>query len=1086
MDVTLEALIEDHAHRMAREMPRAADNAKSEEDIRHDCNKLIDEFIEKAELNIIGRHEYGLAGGRIDSKYGAVVIEYKNPAGASRLTADPGRASTKALVDQVRSRLYALEEREHVGVARILGVGTDGNRLVFVRALGGTVEAEGPLPVTPFTVQRLLRALVSLGARGLSFTPENLAQTFGSGDRTAREGVRLLYGVIHETKSRKARTFFRQWQVMFREVCHYDLSAQNTKIETLAKHYYVPGADPAELLFALHTYYAIFMKMLAAEIVSSLSPLGTSALRRLVVAPTDTSLREELLSLEEGGIWTQLGIRNFLEGDLFSWYLAAWNNDSADAVRAMTVALDRFDPTTLSVDPAETRDLLKRLYQELFPRKVRHDLGEYYTPDWLAEVVLDELGYDGNPNERLLDPACGSGTFLVAAIGRVKKWFERNRYECGYDESELVERVLNNIVGFDLNPLAAMAARTNYLMAVRDLLRHAPSVELPVYLCDSVMTPAAYGDLFTGSIRSARRLKTSVGDFDVPVEVTSTRRDIGRYADVLESCVRNECTPEEFLQRCASEGLPTDAEELHVGLYGFLRDLEAEGRNGVWTRIIKNAFAPLFVGIVDFVVGNPPWVNWESLPGGYRQDMKPLWFEYGLFTLKATAARLGGGKKDLSMLFTYVAADAYLAPRKRLCFVITQSVFKSEKAADGFRRFRYSVDRGEGETIHLRPLHVHDLSSLQVFDDATNRCAVLLCEKGGEAVRFPVKYTTWRGPSRIDQDETLPDVLRITTRDSGKAVPVDSLVPTSPWFTPPVAAFGAARKVLGRSEYSAFAGCCTWLNGVYWLRVLEVLGADSLLVENLHDIGRYKVKRVEAVIDSELVYPLLRGRDVERWSAEPSVHIVLAQDPETRRGIPESEMRVRWPRTYAYLKRFEGDRENPRRGTLRGRSGYRKYFKAHDPFYSIYNVRKDSLAADKVVWREQTALFQAALVGSEGGRAILADHKLMVVACSGLEEAAYLLAMLNSSPARLAVRSYVMPTSTSTHVLQHVRVPPFQAKNADHVRLAELGFQCGEAKRAGRKEDLVQVEGELDGRAGRVWRITGREMEAIAAALRDQ
>jgi len=64
--------------------------------------------------------------------------------------------------------------------------------------------------------------------------------------------------------------------------------------------------------------------------------------------------------------------------------------------------------------------LLKKLYQYLVPPEVRHSLGEYYTPDWLAELVLEEVGYDGHNHERLLDPACGSGTFLVFAIQKFK------------------------------------------------------------------------------------------------------------------------------------------------------------------------------------------------------------------------------------------------------------------------------------------------------------------------------------------------------------------------------------------------------------------------------------------------------------------------------------------------------------------------------------------------------------------------------------------------------------------------------------------------------------------------------------------
>ncbi|MDX6639177.1 MAG: hypothetical protein QOF12_188 [Solirubrobacteraceae bacterium] len=37
----------------------------------------------------------------------------------------------------------------------------------------------------------------------------------------------------------------------------------------------------------------------------------------------------------------------------------------------------------------------------------RHDLGEFYTPDWLADVVLERAGFD--ENTRMLDPSCSSG-----------------------------------------------------------------------------------------------------------------------------------------------------------------------------------------------------------------------------------------------------------------------------------------------------------------------------------------------------------------------------------------------------------------------------------------------------------------------------------------------------------------------------------------------------------------------------------------------------------------------------------------------------------------------------------------------------
>ena len=693
MNPNLEALIEDHSKIMADQMVKAAARAGSEEDIRHACNTLIDEFIKTAGLTVQGWHEYRLASGRIDSKYGGVVIEYKDPGGAGKITESKNAPGVKAVVKQLKRRFRDLEAQEHVDMKRILGVGCDGDTIVFVRMRRAKLDAEDPQPVTPHTVQRLLRALVSLAARGLSFTPENLAASFGSENTRAQAGVRLIHALIHETDSPKAKMFFRQWQILFGEVCGYDIHGQSTKVRKLADHYDVPNPDPAELLFAVHTYYAIFMKMLAAEIVSSFSPLGTSTLQKLISAPTSAKLRDELRALEQGGIWSQLGIRNFLEGDLFSWYLDAWDEKGTDAVRAMTRSLDQFDPTTLSVDPAESRDLLKQLYQQLFPKSVRHGLGEYYTPDWLAELVLDELGYDGNPDKRLLDPACGSGTFLVMALNRVKTWYDEHRHECGFGEDELLRKILRNIIGFDLNPLAVMAARTNYLMALRALLRHAGNVELPVYLCDSIMTPSKYGELFTtGGLGKARQLKTSAGDFNIPTEVTKNREYISRYADTLESCIRNDYSSEEFLERCKAEALPTTEAKLHQELYGKLQQLDASNQNGIWARIIKNAFAPLFIGKVDYVAGNPPWVNWENLPEDYRQSTAQLWQEYDLFRHKGYKAKLGGGKDDVSILMTYVAHDAFLDEGGRLGFVITQSVFKTVGGGEGFRSFEYEAN----------------------------------------------------------------------------------------------------------------------------------------------------------------------------------------------------------------------------------------------------------------------------------------------------------------------------------------------------------------------------------------------------------
>mgnify|MGYP001768826467 CR=1 FL=1 len=375
--------------------------------------------------------------------------------------------------------------------------------LIFIRSRDEKWFVEDPVEVNRYSAERFLWALINMGTKGKSFSPEYLSGDFGSDSPIAQEGVRSLYNDIIKTSSPKARAFFQQWKILFGEVCGYDVNTPSDRIIELSNFYGIEGeTKPPELLFSIHTYYAIFMKLLAAEVVAFFHKLPTP-LQKILKAPSSIKLKEEMDDLERGSIFRHLNITNFLEGDLFAWYVDAWNDSVEKLVKEIATKLDAYNPGTLSEDPRSNRDLLKKLYQQMFPKSVRHDLGEYYTPDWLAEHVLNDLEYFGDPDKRLLDPACGSGTFLIMAIGRIRRWYDQNRESCGYDEGELARKIVKNIVGFDLNPLAVMAARTNYLIAMRDLIGRLDSIEIPVYLCDSILTPSEYSgfDTWTTGVR---------------------------------------------------------------------------------------------------------------------------------------------------------------------------------------------------------------------------------------------------------------------------------------------------------------------------------------------------------------------------------------------------------------------------------------------------------------------------------------------------------------------------------------------------------------------------------------------------------
>jgi hypothetical protein len=1075
---SLDEIVSQSAVVIAEQIRNAASWAKSEMDLQFEVAGFLKDFARQAKINPLEGHQnVTIATGRADSVYGSVIVEYKKP---GTISPNKDAAPDKAVIDQLKKRFYDMNREEHRNWPSMFGVGTDGKYFIFLRFRDDKWTDQEPLEVNRYSTERFLWALYNLGQKGKPYQPEYLQGDFGSDSSVAQEGVRALYEEILATQNPKAQVFFNQWKILFGEVCGYDVENLSDKLKKLAEFYVVKGKpQPAPLLFAVHTYYAILIKLLAAEIVSFFNPWMPRQVEKLQSATTPAKLKRELEDLERGGIFHEMGITNFLEGDLFSWYLAAWTDPIQTLTRKMISKLDEYNPGTFSEEPARSRDLLKKLYQQLFPKSVRHDLGEYYTPDWLAEHVLNELGYEGDPDKRLLDPACGSGTFLVMAINRIRRWYDDQRERCTYDEGELLRKILANVIGFDLNPLAVMAARTNYLVAIKDLVRHVDRVEIPVYLCDSIMTPAEYGDLFAGGGRVAKVPCSAMKPphLLVPKEIAQSPKEVARYADVLEKCVKNGYAPSEFLSSCRDEGLNITAAEAHLDLYRELVKLDKANKNGIWARIIKNNFAPLFVGRVDYVVGNPPWVNWESLPAEYRQLTKPVWEYFGLFTLKGHAARLGGGKKDLSMLFVYQCLDSYLAHVGCLGFVITQTLFKTREAGEGFRRF--IIKRNE-RTQYIVPLKVIDMTELHPFEGATNRTAVFACKPASDPTKWPVAYETWslKEGESVSDDTDIKEVLRRTVRAKMGALPMTEGNACSAWLTAPKEAIPGLNRIVGETRVRAHAGVCTWMNSVFWLNSINETSKGRVRVTNWANVGKIKVEQVHAVLESDLIYPLLRGRDVHRWESVPSAHIILTQDPRTRTGISQTTMRAKYPLTYQYLLRFES--------LLRNRPGYLKYFDPdRDPFWTVYNVGAYSISPFRVVFKELTDFFQCA-VPSATGKPPIADTKLRFIECGSSDSAYFLCGLLNSSPSILYLYStatWVQTADYQASDISRIRLPEFETGNAIHRSIKEASKKCHAAATEGDKNHLIKLEAEIDDLAAKLWGIAGAELGAIQQAL---
>jgi len=593
--------------------------------------------------------------GRLDSRIGALVIEYKQK---SQL--DTPTVQAKA-VSQIKNYLEHLAEDFRHGA---VGVLTDGWRIKFI-----SYNEDGTFTETAFEdlsgahLLRIIRGVLSLEKKAL--TPENLIAGFclDSDPSPAKKLALVLYQALQSHPTGRSNMLFREWQAIFR-LAHDDQSKQ-TAIEerrlalaealdiTIAK-----GDNDTEYkaLYAIQTSYAIIVKAIAFKVLSSIRGDETStSFADLAQGPVDT-LRSHLDRLESGAIFRQEGFGNLLEGDFFAWYCTSeqWDKHIAAAVKQVFAILAEYENHHM-FDGGRVQDLFKDLYVAIIPDKVRHSMGEFYTPPWLAEqTILETLGSTPPNKWTALDPCCGSGTFITSLIRMV---LEDNEAQ---PNSVKLTEVLARVKGIDLNPLAALTTRINYFVNLSHLIGEDDEFDVPVYLGDSSYVPKP---MKIGKVQCLEYvINTEKGPLNL-VLPKSAVADVALFSKTmtrLETYIENEnetAVDKELRSIIPVQDQTPDVKAEIARLSKNLVDLQRNKWNGIWARIISNFLTTANLGRFDAIVGNPPWIDWKNLPQGYRERIKQLCVDRRLFSGDGIT---GGINLNVCALISNVAAQNWL------------------------------------------------------------------------------------------------------------------------------------------------------------------------------------------------------------------------------------------------------------------------------------------------------------------------------------------------------------------------------------------------------------------------------------------
>lgn len=1000
--------------------------------------------------------EFDAEQGKRDLSYNNVIIEFKGPGKFN------GRQTSPAFIEAMNQRLLPYIQRasqiDKVPESDYIGIAIDDAHLCFAQVVEGAIVPQHLLPLSTITFEMVVESCRRSYRRAVK--ADTLIVDFGHASTRGIQMMQALSDALAEAMGSKShhkiRMLFEEWRTLYGQVA--DLSKEQIYDVDKTLNFTFNGKEADRIpacLFVIHTYNSLLIKLLAAEIVAAHGlASGTAFAQELAVLTDDATLIGRMNNdIEHGKFFDAVGIKGFVEEAIFSWYLDVYAGKGmsavADALRNILAQLSLYRTDKLE----NSRDVLRDFYQDLVPEALRKSLGEFYTPDWLVEYTVDCAEVKDWLTARVLDPTCGSGSFLWEVIQRKRRAAEAR----GLGAAATLDMLARTAWGFDLNPLAVQSSRTNFLIAVADLLRAEPgtSFEVPVLLADAVYSPARNPngdeDIVEYSIGSqVANLKILL-----PAELAFNRTLLDSVFHVMAEQVTGNAEYDVCQAVLKQRGVIT-AKSLKAWdtplreTYDQVLSLHRKNWNGIWFRIVRNFFWSAVAGEFDVIVGNPPWVRWSKLPAAYRERVKPMCEGYEIFS---STPHHGGNELDISGMITYTTADKWLKPGGTLVFVITQTHFQSP-SSEGFRKFNIN------DTQRLVPLRVDDLKSLKPFPNAANKTAVAVFKKQKAPPKYPVPYRIWDAapgftraiPPHISKAEAMARVS-ITTKE---ATPVGD--DGSPW----------AILAKGRFELiRALSSPCTWvqgrkgitadLNGIYFLSVTNKNAKTGLVeITTRPDAGRRDIGKAKTFwIEPKNLYPLLKGAsDFETCYLHPS-HGLFAIVPNS--GIKKenyataaADIDRNQPNLRKYFQAYES--------ALKARSTYSKRM-PNAPYYAVYNVGEYTFAPFKVVWAEQSGSFCSAVAESAdvplvGARPYVPDHKIFFVEFQEAAPAYYLCGLLNSATVKEFVESHNISIQVGD-IFKHMNLPAFNPSNRHHVKLSELCRQAHGEKLVMKRDAII-------------------------------
>jgi len=592
------------------------------------------------------------------------------------------------------------------------------------------------------------------------------------------------------------------------------------------------------------------------------------------------------------------------------------------AVAHVFFSVLKFDFSAVEGDP------LGDLYQRYFDPETRKALGEFYTPQPVIDYIMDGVGYDtGVSNERLIDPSCGSGTFLVEAVRRYLDDVRRFNDDPDWERHlrELCSRP--HIVGLDIHPFAVLMAQIRFMTAILPEYREAKRANsdftirrLPIFRTDTLRNERkSTGEDLGGSGErqlTFDALTEDSQDVLIPVPLPVEAKEHEETEADTDFLIRRVRMP--LFDTIQLETGVSNFGEYFAALQGVLDVVKWHMSQGEWEYIgglqraisryttreydgVEDFFSPYVDDILDtvrylkeehndgrlfkmfedsvlalvvknymdyeYVVGNPPYVNIKHIPDPSQEYYRDVYDS-------------AFGRFDLYVLF--IERGLNLLSEDGKLGYITSNKFARSKYGKEIRRLitsNYSLAK------------YVDFGDTEVFDDATNYPCIVFIDRDRSRTQVPYAKLHKKIENPLEAveahfgDDILTDSFEVSS------FPISDLNEEI-WAFTPKPARSLVDKLRQDAETTVGDTC---------------IGIRSGVASNADEAFIVSPDYAESQdLEEELLYPIIKGKYTRRWQVKWDGDLAIYPYDENERYVDIED----YPNVKSHLEEFKEQLES--------------------------------------------------------------------------------------------------------------------------------------------------------------------------------